>query len=177
MKPLHFHFVVNGGNSKTTRILRRLRLLLSNELFLYHSGEFDIAEYLHHHNCASSICPSLKIINDGAFVFFAAKTLYLYCILIYIFLFLSFNSTQVHSWNVGCLSNAWRLEDMVAMHVGGWGFTRNFVGECIFSVESKIVCQLQFKLTPLPEMWSVFPMPGVSNIWSRFGDAHYWVGI
>ena len=151
-------------------------MLLSNELFLYHSGEFDIAECLHHHNCASSICPSLKIINDGAFVF-CGKLLYLYCILIYIFLFLSFNSTQVHSLNVGFLSNSWRLEDMVAMHVGGWGFTRNFVGECIFSVESKIVCQLQFKLTPLPEMWSVFPMPGVLEIWSRFGDARYWVGI
>ena len=52
--------------------------------------------------------------------FLRHMTLYLYCILIYIFLFLSFNSTQVHSWNVGCLSNAWRLEDMVAMHFGGW---------------------------------------------------------
>ena len=88
--------------------------------------------------------------------FLRQMTLYLYCILIYICLFLSFNSMQVHSWNVGCLSNAWRLVDMIAMHVGGWEFTGNFVGECIISVESKIVCQLQFKLTHLPEMLGAF---------------------
>ena len=132
--------------------------------------------YLHHHNCASSISSSLKIINDGAF-FLRQMTLYLYCILIYICLFLSFNSTQVHSLNVGFLSNSWRLENMVAMHVCAWEFTGNFVGECIISVESKIVCQLQFKLTHLPEMWGVFPVPGVSKIWWRFGDARCWVRI
>ena len=65
-------------------------------------------------------------------------TLYLYCILIYICLFLSFNSTQVHSLNVGFLSNSWRLEDMVAMHVGGWEFTGNFVGEVSFPLRVKL---------------------------------------
>ena len=107
--------------------------------------------------------------------FFAANDVDLYCILIYICLFLSFNSTQVYSLNVGFLSNSWRLENMVAMHVCAWEFTGNFVGECIISVESKIVCQLQFKLTHLPEMWGAFPVPGVSKIWWRFGDARCWV--
>ena len=62
--------------------------------------------------------------------FLRQMTLYLYCILICICLFLSFNSTQVHSWNVGCLSNTWRLED----------------GECIIFVEIKAVCQLQINV-------------------------------
>ena len=52
------------------------------------------------------------------------------------------------------------------MHVTGWeSDSRKFDGESIIFVEIKAVCQLQIKLTHLPEMWDAFPVPGVLKIW------------